>query len=279
MRTRICAGNWKMYKTPEEAQTFLREWVTVTARATAADADAALQVSSRLSCKLIIFPPAYNLCVFSLEASRVGIEFGAQNIYFAKEGAFTGELSPAVVKSLGAQWALIGHSERRTLFGETEVLIAKKILAAFENGLSPMLCVGETLAEREAGATEAVIEKQLSCGLGLVKDKIQTVARDKNLLSQGLSKNKLVIAYEPVWAIGTGKVATPLQAEDVHLFIREYFKKKYGKDFSDSISILYGGSVKPENARELAAQKNIDGFLVGGASLKPDDFSKIAESL
>lgn len=253
MRIKICAGNWKMYKTHEEARAFLHEW------------NEKILPLPPLRCRFVIFPPAYDLSVFSSVAADASIEFGAQNIHFAKEGAFTGELSPVAVKSLGAKWALIGHSERRTLFGETDSLIAKKVLAAFENNLSPMLCVGETLAEREADQTQAVIVRQLVGGLARIQD--------KNILS------KLVIAYEPVWAIGTGRVATPAQVAETHLFIRQYLADKFGSSLSHSMAILYGGSVKPDNARELSAQENVDGFLVGGASLNPSDFRKIAETL
>jgi triosephosphate isomerase (TIM) len=184
------------------------------------------------------------------------VEFGPQNIYFEKEGAFTGEISPMVAQKLGSRYALIGHSERRSLFGESDDLIAKKVRAAVDCRLTAMLCVGETLAERQAGRTNEVVSRQLKSGLSLISEE----------------KDSYVIAYEPVWAIGTGQVATPEQAEETHAFIRSQLKSK-------EASVLYGGSVKPDNAAGLAAKPSIDGFLVGGASLKPKDFLAIAAAL
>lgn len=249
MRKKICAGNWKMYKSPTETRDFLRAWG---------------DFKNSVSCQTVIFAPAYNLSVLSEVAATANMQFGSQNVYPAKEGAFTGELSPFVVQSLGAQWALIGHSERRTLFAETDELIAKKVLSALEFQLKPMICVGETLAERQSGQTEQVVERQVTRALSLVKD---------------LNSCPFVIAYEPVWAIGTGQVATPAQAAEVHAHIRSLLASQYGDVVSNETPILYGGSVKPENASELAKQNNIDGFLVGGASLKPADFAMIARSL
>jgi len=252
-RQKICAGNWKMYKTPDEAREYFHVLPTVLKPGT---------------CRIVIFPPAYNLLVLKESAtalSRAGIvlEYGPQNIHFQKEGAFTGEISAHAVKTLGCELALIGHSERRTLFNETDDVIAKKVKTAVDEELQPMLCVGETLAERDAGRTNEVVKKQLQVGLSLID-----VAHDE-----------YVIAYEPVWAIGTGRTATPAQAEETHAFVRQVLTEIAGAKKAQTVSVLYGGSVKPDNAAGLSAQPNIDGFLIGGASLKPADFAAIALAL
>jgi triosephosphate isomerase len=246
-----------MYKTPEQSAQYFRDWPAAT--------------SSDLKCELVLFVPAYNLVAVSQAISDLqkitradNFFFGSQNHHAAREGAYTGESSPYVVKELGARYALVGHSERRTLFHESDDNTADKVVAALDAGLIPMLCVGETLLERQANKTQEVVARQLQAGLS----KLKTVA-----------STPVVIAYEPVWAIGTGQVATPEQAEEVHTFIRQQLAKMVSADFSKEISILYGGSVKPDNAAGLAAKSNIDGFLVGGASLKATDFSNIARSL
>lgn len=245
-RKKICAGNWKLNKSPSDTRAFLAEWSSVAQPAEGVE--------------VVIFPPAYDLSVFSEKAGS--IKFGPQNICFAKEGAFTGEISPDVVKSMGSTYALIGHSERRTIFGESDELIAKKIQAALAAELIPMLCIGELLEERKANKTEKVLLRQLREGLALVKEHFTG--------AKGIVP--LVVAYEPVWAIGTGLVATPEQAEEAHAFIRAQLNELIG---TDDVSILYGGSVKPDNAAGLRAKPNIDGFLVGGASLKVTDFKGI----
>jgi triosephosphate isomerase len=184
-------------------------------------------------------------------------------MYYEKSGAFTGEISPLMLKSVGCQYVILGHSERRTIFGESNQLINKKIKAAVENQLNPIFCIGETLEERESGVTFKVIETQVREGLdGLTAEELAN----------------LIIAYEPVWAIGTGKTATPEQAEEVHAFIRKLIGELYSTEFAEKLIIQYGGSVKPENAAELMSQPDIDGALVGGACLKADSFVKIIES-
>ena len=190
------------------------------------------------------------------------IHVGAQDCYWEEKGAFTGEIAPSMIKDAGCTHVIIGHSERRQYFHETNETVGKKTVAALKIGLTPIVCVGEKLEERESGKTFAVNEKQIREGLG------------------GFSKEqaaKVVIAYEPVWAIGTGKVATPAQAEEVHIYIRKTLASMFGADIADTIRILYGGSVKPENAAELMSQNNIDGALVGGASLEAESFAKIVK--
>jgi triosephosphate isomerase (TIM) len=244
-RKKIAAANWKMFKTPQEAEVYFEDWQ-----------------APESETEVVFFPSTILLDTVSMNLKGDNVQFGAQNIHFENEGAFTGETSPATLKSMGAQYALIGHSERRTLFGETNELVAKKVKAAQANGLTPMICIGETLAERESGQTVEVVKKQLNEGL---------VHLD--------AKKPFVLAYEPVWAIGTGKVATPDQAEEVHGQIRAHLAEILSPAVGEKTSILYGGSVKPDNAKELAQKANIDGFLVGGASLKPVDFGLIAEKL
>jgi len=190
------------------------------------------------------------------------IKLSAQNIFFEEKGAFTGEIAPAMLTDVGCSYAIIGHSERRQFFGETDDSVNKKIFAALKANLTPIVCIGESLGQREKGQTFTVVEKQLREGL-------------KNVTKEQMVK--LVIAYEPIWAIGTGKTATPDQAEDVHIFIRKTLGSIFGNDVSDKVRILYGGSVKPENISDLMSQPNIDGGLVGGASLKADSFAKIVK--
>ena len=185
---------------------------------------------------------------------------GGQDLYWEEKGAFTGEISAVKIKDAGCTYVIIGHSERRQYFHETNETVGKKIHAALKIGLTPIVCIGETLSERESGRTFSVNEKQIREGLG-------TLSKEQ--------ASKITIAYEPVWAIGTGKVATPSQAEEVHIYIRKTIANMFGHDVADGLRILYGGSVKPENISELMAQKNIDGALVGGASLEADSFMKI----
>ena len=249
---KICAANWKLNFSPEESRRYFVEWSELK--------------PSRLVCDIVFFTPAYDLPMAAEFAPAEGFRFGPQNIYFETSGAFTGEISAQAVHALGARWALIGHSERRTLFGETDAAIAKKMKTAMSADLFPMLCVGETLAERESGQTKKLVSRQLRADFELIGGEF------------ALSRH-FAIAYEPVWAIGTGKVATPEQASEMHAEIRIELGHLVGEKRAHEIPILYGGSVKPENARELAAQPHIDGFLVGGASLKPKDFFAIANVL
>jgi triosephosphate isomerase len=210
--------------------------------------------------QVAVIPPFVYLSAVAQAVSSSGVALGAQDVYFEAKGAFTGEISASMLKDVGCTYVLCGHSERRHVIGETDGLINKKVLAAISGGLLPILCVGELLAERDASQTEQVVERQLRAGLaGLHADKMMAVT----------------IAYEPVWAIGTGRTATPQQAQEAHAFIRALLAKLYDQKLADEVRIQYGGSVKPENAEELMSQKDVDGLLVGGASLKVDDFVKI----
>lgn len=241
----VVAANWKMYKSPREAVEFLKSFIP--------------KANLPAHRKLIFFVPAIDLWVVQELLRSTEIGWGAQNCYFTEEGAFTGENSPKVLSEIGTPYTLVGHSERRTLFGETDEHTSKKVQILHKFGITPMLCVGETLQEREAGKTEEVIRRQLKVGLSL---------REPN--------KEFLIAYEPVWAIGTGKVATTAQAVEAHKILRDELKKIGGEKLSQK-SILYGGSVKPDNAPELASQSEINGFLVGGASLKVDSFLDLAQ--
>jgi triosephosphate isomerase (TIM) len=243
MRRQFIAGNWKM-NTNRASAVALAEGV----------AKAAASVSG---VDIAVCPPSCYLEAVgkALAGSKVGL--GAQNMYHEKEGAFTGELSAAMLVDVGCKYVILGHSERRHILGETDAAINKKVLAALAAGLTPIVCVGELLSEREAGKTLLVIQSQFAGSLaGLSPEQMA----------------KVVIAYEPVWAIGTGKVATPQQAEEVHLALRKIITEKYGSSVAEGVVTQYGGSVKPDNAAELLGQPNIDGALVGGASLKADQF-------
>ena len=246
MRKPVMAGNWKMYKTPAETVAFFEKF-----RPLAGQAE---------HCEVVICPPFTNLAAAVEAVQGTRIHIGAQNIAWAKEGAFTGEISGPMIVAAGATYAIVGHSERRQYFAETDETVLKRTLAALEFGLSPIVCVGERLEERESGHTEAVLARQFQQGIA------------------GLSERqfaRIAIAYEPVWAIGTGKTATPEIAADTHRAIRGQVRAKFGKEAGDAIRILYGGSVKPDNTRSLMAQPEIDGVLVGGASLDAVSFAGI----
>lgn len=237
---KIFAANWKLFKTPQETRQFFKAFK---------------EVSSQSTGELVFFPSAICLEAASQELADSKINWGAQNCYYQASGAFTGENSAQVVKELGGSYILIGHSERRSLFGETDTQVADKVAFVQGLGLTPMLCIGETLQERESKKTFRVLETQLQLGL------------------QKADKSKpLVIAYEPVWAIGTGKVATPEQVAETHTDVFNILKTLGFQ----TTPILYGGSVKPDNANELIKQPHVSGFLVGGASLEPASFAKIA---
>lgn len=257
MRDFIYAANWKMHKTPEEAVEFFRTFEPALQAKFATLPSTAPNGGAR---RVIFFVPA--LCLASsVEAVKVTqLKVGGQNVHHELKGAFTGENSAAVLKSLGADWVLVGHSERRTLFDETDELTSLKMKTSIEQGLSAMLCVGETLVERESHQTLKVVERQLEVGLS----KVEALLRS--------SPKRISIAYEPVWAIGTGKVATPDQASEVHQSIRRWLTTTYSQEVALEVSILYGGSVKPDNAGSIAAKADVDGFLVGGASLEPATF-------
>jgi triosephosphate isomerase len=246
-RRTIVAGNWKMNL--DRAQGRALAAAVVSRRGEAAGTE------------LVLCPPAVYLESVNAALAGSDVALGAQNAHAQSSGAFTGEVAPAMLVDLGCRHVILGHSERRTLCGETDAVVNAKTKAALAAGLVPIVCVGETLAEREAGRTTAVVEAQVNGSLA------------------GLSPTdleKVVVAYEPVWAIGTGKVATPQQAQEVHAQIRRLLGQLASPAISDRIRIQYGGSVKPDNVAELAAQPDIDGALVGGASLKADDFLAIA---
>lgn len=236
---KIFAANWKLFKTPAETRSFFSKFKEVVGQATG---------------EVVFFPSAISLEAAVETVKGSAIKIGAQNCYLQAQGAFTGENSAQVVKELGGSYILIGHSERRAIFGETDAVIADKVAFVQNLGLTPMLCIGETLAEREAAHTFRVLETQLLLGLAKA---------DKS--------KPIVIAYEPVWAIGTGKVATPAQVAETHTDVHSILTK-----LGFAAPILYGGSVKPDNAGELIKQAHVSGFLVGGASLEVDSFIKIA---
>ncbi len=250
MRKKIIAANWKMHMTQSESEafitTFLRE---------IGDFDAA---------EIIIVPPFTAISKVSQLLTPVqNIKVGAQNMHWERNGAFTGEISPAMLRELFVRYVVLGHSERRALFGETDKIVNRKVHAAYEEVLRPIVCIGETLAEREAGNVEEVLSNQLHGSLAKVNA--------KELL-------ETVVAYEPVWAIGTGKTATAAQAQEAHAFIRQTLAELSDDATADKIRIQYGGSVKPDNARELLSQPDIDGALVGGASLDPRSFAQIVQA-
>jgi triosephosphate isomerase len=247
MRRPLIAGNWKMNLDHAGAVT-LAEAI-------------AKRASSVSHVDLVLCPPALYLPAVGATLTSSPVALGAQNVYFEANGAFTGELSTAMLVDVGCKYVILGHSERRQFFGETDAIVNKKTFAALAAKLTPIVCVGELLAEREAGATADVIRKQVSGSLAGLSDE---------------QMRQVVIAYEPVWAIGTGKVATPAQAEEVHKDLRKLIADRYNRELAESVRIQYGGSVKPGNAAELLSQPNIDGALVGGASLKADDFLGIA---
>ncbi len=249
-RIPIIAGNWKMHLTAAEAGQLVD------------GIHYGLQFPGEV--EVIVAPPFLSLpeIAYHLRDSYIGI--AAQNLHFEDQGAFTGECSGKQIKDAGADYVIVGHSERRQYFAETDEIINKKIKATYRNNLIPILCVGETLEEREMGEVSAIIGKQLAVGL---------------LELQAPEAAKLIIAYEPVWAIGTGRTALPEQVEDVHRLIRVSLALKYGGGVADAVRILYGGSVKPSNCRELLCLSNVDGALVGGASLKAPDFIEIIKSI
>ncbi len=251
MRKKIIAGNWKMHKTNPEAIRLAEQLRKK------------LEKNPPQKSKVIICPPFTALSVVSEVIKYSSLELGAQNIFWEEEGAYTGEISAKMIKSAGARWVIIGHSERRKYFKEDENTINKKIRLALQNKLKVIFCVGETLEEREQNLTKDIVGNQVEWGLKGI-----TPAELKNI----------VIAYEPVWAIGTGKNATPEQAEEVHAFIRDILDALIEDNVGETVTILYGGSVKPENAEGLLAQPDIDGALVGGACLKADSFYKIIQA-
>ncbi|MGC8976888.1 MAG: triose-phosphate isomerase [Candidatus Ratteibacteria bacterium] len=246
MRKSLIAGNWKMYKTPTESINFVNELIK--------------NFKNYDDRDVLICPPFTSLYPISHIIKKTNIKLGAQNVYFEDEGAYTGEISPLMLKDIGVEYVICGHSERRNIFGETDEIINKKVKKVAEVGMRPILCVGEKIEEREKGLTFKVVENQI-----------------RKSLKDFKKVENLVIAYEPVWAIGTGKTALPSQAEEVHIFIRELISKMFNNEIAENLLILYGGSVKPENIDSLMKEKNIDGVLVGGACLKTDSFLRIID--
>ncbi|OLC76476.1 MAG: triose-phosphate isomerase [Acidobacteria bacterium 13_1_40CM_4_65_8] len=246
MRIPFIAGNWKMYKTVHEAVVFVKELKLV--------------VKDVTGVEIVVAPPftAVHAVAEAVRNTNVGV--AAQNLFWEREGAFTGEVSPGMIKGAGAEYVIIGHSERRRLFGETDAIVNRKVIAAIGAGLTPIVCIGETLDERERNETLAVLDRQ-------IKDGLDRLSGDQIA--------ELVIAYEPVWAIGTGRTATAMQAGEAHAHIRQRLRQWFGADAADRCHVIYGGSVKPDNIRELVAEPDVDGALVGGASLEVRSFADI----
>ncbi len=249
-RKPVIAANWKMHMTPGETERFLKSFVRL--------------LGSRDQVEVVVAPPFTSLAAAQAVARHAtNVALSAQNMSPEPAGAFTGEISAMMIKDLGCEFVILGHSERRTLFGETDAFIQRKVAAALEARINPILCVGETLEERDGNQVEAVLERQL-------KEGMNGVNRSRAL--------DVVIAYEPVWAIGTGRTATPEQAQQAHAFIRKVLTDLYDGETSARIRIQYGGSVKPGNMAELIAQEDVDGALVGGASLEPESFFGIVKA-
>ena len=246
MRIPFIAGNWKMFKTVAEAVVFVKEL-----KLTVKDLDRV---------EIALAPPFTALHAVAEAARNTNIGVAAQDVYWEREGAFTGEISPAMIKEAGAEYAIVGHSERRRLFGESDTIVNRKTMATIAAGLTPIVCIGETLEERERDETLAVLDRQIKDGLGEMS---------------AAQVAEIVIAYEPVWAIGTGRTATAAQAGEAHAHIRKRLRQWFGGDAADRCHIVYGGSVKPDNIRELIAEEDVDGALVGGASLDVRGFTEI----
>lgn len=244
VRTPVMAGNWKMHKTSSETRGLVQELAESLER-------------QRPTCEVVVAPPFTSIPAAVEQAIGTMIQVAAQNLHWEDKGAFTGEISGPMLREAGCAFAIIGHSERRQLFGETDATVNLKIAAAIRHDLAPIFCLGETIEERQAGITFDVVRRQLRGGLGDIKPR---------------NAERFLIAYEPVWAIGTGHTATPEQAQEVHAFLRRELAVLLGQDFAAQTRILYGGSVKPENTRSLMAQEDIDGGLIGGASLNSADF-------
>jgi triosephosphate isomerase len=247
-RKKLIAANWKMYKNPAQTEEFFAAFLP--------------QVFEHTRDEIVVCPPYIDLhaALKAVEGSQIGI--GAQDCYWKNDGAFTGEVSAPMLAAIGCTHVIIGHSERRQFCGDTDDTVNLKLKAVLEHGLTPIVCVGEVLEEREAGLTEDVLRRQC--------------VRAFHAIS-GKKAAKLVVAYEPVWAIGTGKTATPQMAADSHILIRGEAAKAFGDDFAAQLRILYGGSVKPENSKALMSEEEIDGALVGGASLDPKSFAAIVK--
>ena len=248
MRNKLIAANWKMYKTPDQTREFFHEFLPM--------------LSGHDRDEIVVCPPDVDLAAALESVKGSNVSIGAQNVHWKPEGAFTGETSAPMLLALGVTHVVIGHSERRQYFCETDDTVNMRLKAALEAGLTPICCVGEVLEEREAGSTDDVLRRQCVRAFHAISSKKAT---------------KLVVAYEPVWAIGTGKTATPEMAAEAHAVIRSEATEIFGEEFASRLRILYGGSVKPENASALMAQEEIDGALVGGASLDPKSFAAIVK--
>ena len=248
MRTKLLAGNWKMHKTPHETRAYLRDFLPL--------------VAGHNRDEIVVCPPYTDVAAAIEAAQGSGIAIGVQSVHWKAEGAYTGEISAAMLLSLGVTHVIVGHSERRQYFGETDDTVNLRLKTALEAGLTPICCVGEVLEEREAGLCDDVLRRQCVRAFHAISAK---------------KAAKLVVAYEPVWAIGTGKTATPEIAAEAHAVIRREAAGVFGEEFAANLRILYGGSVKPDNAAELMAQEEIDGALVGGASLDPKSFAAIVK--
>jgi triosephosphate isomerase (TIM) len=248
MRTKVIAANWKMYKTPDQTREFFRDFLPL--------------VAGHARDEIVVCPPYIDLADAMEAVKGSSVAIGAQNVHWKEEGAFTGEISAAMLLALGVKHVIVGHSERRQYFGETDDTVNIRLKAALEAGLMPICCVGEVLEEREAGLTDDVLRRQCVRAFHAISAK---------------KAAKMVVAYEPVWAIGTGKTATPEIAAEAHAVIRREATEIFGEEFSSKLRILYGGSVKPENAATLMAQEEIDGALVGGASLDAKSFAAIVK--
>jgi len=246
MRKKLMAANWKMYKTPDQTRDFFRDFLPL--------------ISDHTRDEIAVCPPFVCVPAAVDTAKGSNIAIGGQNLHWEKEGAYTGEISAVMLLATGCTHVIIGHSERRQYFGETDDTVNLKLKIALEAGLTPIVCVGEVLEEREAGLTEDVLRRQCLRAFHAIS---------------GRKAGKLVVAYEPVWAIGTGKTATPQLAAEAHVLIRGEAAKAFGDKLADSLRILYGGSVKPENAKALMSEEEIDGALVGGASLNASSFASI----
>ncbi len=246
MRQPIIAGNWKMHKTGPETQEFMTQFLPL--------------VAGVEHCEIVLCPPYTALSVIAAASQGTNIAFGAQNMHWELQGAFTGEVSAGMLKAAGCKYVILGHSERREYFGESDAVVNRKVKTALANALLPILCVGEKLEHREAGSTQQVVKGQLLGSLAGIA---------------AVDVSKMVLAYEPIWAIGTGRTATSSDAEEVIAFIRAEVGALVGSAAAEAVRIQYGGSVKPDNAAELMAMPNIDGALVGGASLEPASFAKL----
>ena len=250
MRTKIVAGNWKMHKNAEETEDLLNDLID--------------KLPTDKEVQIIVAPTFVNLAsaVDHLEFTNIGV--AAQNMHQAEGGAFTGEISADMLKSIGVNLVILGHSERRAYFHETDALLASKVNTALKHDLGVIFCFGEELKDRQSGNHFNLVENQLKDGLFHLEEK---------------AWENIILAYEPVWAIGTGETASPEQAQEMHEFIRETIRSKYGSDVAENVSILYGGSVKPDNAKEIFSKPDVDGGLIGGAALKADDFAAIVNGI